>query len=52
MGDKISRGSEFAKTTMQAPSQAGRENSASLFFELKKGEMALNPENAVTRQGA
>ena len=52
VGDKISRGSEFAKITMQAPSQAGRENSASLFFELKKGEMALNPENAIARQGA
>jgi hypothetical protein len=42
----------ICKTTMQAPSQAERENSASLFFELKKGEMALNPENAIARQGA
>ena len=52
VGDKLSRGSEFAKITIPAPSQAGRENTASLFFELKKGEMALNPENAITRQGA
>lgn len=52
VGDKVTRGAEFAKTAMSAPSQAKGENSASLYFELKKGEMALNPESAIERPGA
>ena len=49
IGDKVKHGSEFAKIASQAPSSSNGENSASLHFELKKGEMALNPEVAIPR---
>lgn len=49
IGDKIKHGSEFAKIASQASSSANEEKSASLHFELKKGEMALNPEVAIPR---
>lgn len=51
VGDVISRGAEFAKVAVPTPSQAQGAKSASLYFELKKGEMALNPENAIERHG-
>lgn len=49
VGDKIKHGAEFAKIAVQDSSRAGEEKSASLHFELKKGEMALNPEAAISR---
>ena len=49
IGDKVKHGAEFAKIASQAPSSLHEENSASLHFELKKGEMALNPEIAIPR---
>lgn len=52
VGDRVAHGAEFAKIAAQASPPSKAENSASLYFELKKGEMALNPENAIERQGA
>mgnify|MGYP003621274740 CR=1 FL=1 len=45
VGDKIKHGADFAKIAAQPQ----EENSASLHFEMKKGEMALNPESAIRR---
>ena len=47
VGDKVPRGSNFANIGEQPPSAQLGENSAPLFFELKRGEMALNPEAAI-----
>jgi murein DD-endopeptidase MepM/ murein hydrolase activator NlpD len=49
VGERVARGAEFAKVAVQPAAQAGGENSASLHFELKKGEMALNPESVFNR---
>ena len=49
IGDRIKHGAEFAKIASQAPSSPDGEKTASLHFELKKGEMALNPEIAIPR---
>ena len=49
VGDKIKHGSDFAKVAVQNPSSGKEENSAFLHFELKRGEMALNPESAIRR---
>ncbi|MDL2279270.1 peptidoglycan DD-metalloendopeptidase family protein [Desulfovibrio sp. OttesenSCG-928-G11] len=49
VGDKIRAGSEFAKTAAEPSSPENGEKSAFLHFELKKGEMALNPESAINR---
>jgi Rod binding domain-containing protein/murein DD-endopeptidase MepM/ murein hydrolase activator NlpD len=51
VGERVRLGAEFAKIAAQPPAQAGGENSASLHFELKKGEMALNPESVFNRAG-
>ncbi|MDR2124502.1 MAG: peptidoglycan DD-metalloendopeptidase family protein [Desulfovibrio sp.] len=51
VGQRVGLGAEFAKVAAQPAAQAGGENSASLHFELKKGEMALNPENVFSRAG-
>jgi murein DD-endopeptidase MepM/ murein hydrolase activator NlpD len=48
-GDTIQRGTNFAKIDAQPLSGQSGENSAPLFFELKRGEMALNPEAAIRR---
>ena len=47
IGDKIKLGANFAKIAEQPASSSSGENSASLHFEIKKGEMALNPESAI-----
>lgn len=44
-GQQVPRGSNFAKVAVQPGSDAGAANSALLHFEIKRGEMALNPEN-------
>ena len=49
VGDRIRHGAEFAKLAAQADPGQNGENSASLYFEFKKGEMAINPENAIKR---
>ena len=49
VGDKVQHGSNFAKIAAQPSSSSDGENSASLYFEIKKGEMALNPESAIRR---
>ena len=49
VGDKIKHGANFAKIATQPSSSPDGENSAFLHFELKKGEMALNPESAIRR---
>ena len=49
IGDKVRHGAEFARVASQPSPAVNGENSASLHFELKKGEMALNPESAITR---
>ncbi|MDR2799969.1 MAG: peptidoglycan DD-metalloendopeptidase family protein [Desulfovibrio sp.] len=47
VGERVGHGAEFARLAAGSPSSQQGENSASLFFELKKGEMAVNPESAV-----
>ena len=49
VGDKVKRGTIFANIGTQASSAQAGENSAPLFFELKRGEMALNPEAAINK---
>ena len=49
VGDKIKHGANFAKIAAQPSSSPDGENSAFLHFEMKKGEMALNPESAIRR---
>ena len=49
VGDKIKHGANFAKIATQPSSSPDGENSAFLHFEMKKGEMALNPESAIRR---
>jgi Rod binding domain-containing protein len=49
VGDTLQRGTEFARIETQAPSAQWKENFAPLHFELKRGEMALNPEAAIKR---
>jgi murein DD-endopeptidase MepM/ murein hydrolase activator NlpD len=49
VGEKIKHGAEFASVATQPFPGAEGENSAILHFELKKGEMALNPESAIRR---
>lgn len=49
VGDKIAHGAEFAKIAAQPSGQGMAEKTAPLHFELKKGEMALNPESAIDR---
>ena len=49
VGDKIKHGANFAKIAAQPSSSPDGENSAFLHFEIKKGEMALNPESAIRR---
>lgn len=49
IGDKVKRGAKFAKIIENAPSSPEGEKTAFLHFELKKGEMALNPEIAIPR---
>jgi murein DD-endopeptidase MepM/ murein hydrolase activator NlpD len=49
IGEQVRHGAEFAKITAQPSPAVNGENSASLHFELKKGEMALNPESAINR---
>ncbi|MCL1939149.1 MAG: peptidoglycan DD-metalloendopeptidase family protein [Desulfovibrionaceae bacterium] len=49
IGEQIRHGAEFAKIMAQPSPTVNGENSASLHFELKKGEMALNPESAINR---
>ena len=44
-GEKIQRGANFASVASQPDSAAGAANSALLHFELKRGEMAVNPGN-------
>ncbi len=46
-GRKIQRGSNFAKVAAQPDPEAGAANSALLHFEIKRGEMALNPESVL-----
>ncbi|MDL2316007.1 peptidoglycan DD-metalloendopeptidase family protein [Desulfovibrio sp. OttesenSCG-928-A18] len=52
VGDQIRHGAEFAQVAAQPLASGNGENSASLYFELKKGEMAINPENAIRRLNA
>jgi septal ring factor EnvC (AmiA/AmiB activator) len=47
VGDAVARGTEFAKIRAQASATGKEENSAPLFFALKRGEVALNPEAAI-----
>ncbi|MDR2075427.1 MAG: rod-binding protein [Desulfovibrio sp.] len=49
IGDPVALGTEFAKIQAQSPASGKEENSAPLFFALKRGEMALNPETAIKR---
>ena len=49
VGDKIKHGADFAKIATQPSPSPDGENSAFLHFEMKKGEMALNPESAIRR---
>jgi len=49
IGEHIRHGAEFARITVQPSPAVNGENSASLHFELKKGEMAINPESAINR---
>ena len=49
VGDTIRAGAEFAKIAAEPTPAGNGENSALLHFELKKGEMALNPESAINR---
>ena len=48
-GDTVTRGMNFANISTQPLSTPVGENSAPLFFELKRGEMALNPEAAISK---
>jgi len=49
IGEHVRHGAEFARIAVQPSPTVNGENSASLHFELKKGEMALNPESALGR---
>ncbi|MDR2488130.1 MAG: peptidoglycan DD-metalloendopeptidase family protein [Desulfovibrio sp.] len=49
IGELIQHGANFAKIAAKPASSPDGENSAVLHFEMKKGEMALNPENAIRR---
>lgn len=49
IGSKVRHGAEIAQIAAQTSPSANGENSASLYFELKKGEMAINPESAIKR---
>jgi Rod binding domain-containing protein len=49
VGERVGHGAEFARLAAGSSSSPQGENSATLFFELKKGEMAVNPESAVER---
>jgi Rod binding domain-containing protein len=49
IGEHIRHGAEFARIAEQPSPAVNRENSASLHFELKRGEMAINPESAINR---
>jgi lysostaphin len=49
IGEQVRHGAEFARIATQPSPAVNGENSASLHFELKKGEMALNPESALGR---
>jgi murein DD-endopeptidase MepM/ murein hydrolase activator NlpD len=49
VGDKVRHGAEFAKLAAQDSSSTNEEKTASLHFEFKKGEMAINPESAIRR---
>ncbi|MDR3175950.1 MAG: peptidoglycan DD-metalloendopeptidase family protein [Desulfovibrio sp.] len=49
VGERVGHGAEFARVAAGSSASPQEENSASLFFELKKGEMAVNPESAVGR---
>jgi Rod binding domain-containing protein len=49
VGDVVGRGMEFARIQAQASPSGKEEISAPLFFALKRGEMALNPETAIKK---
>jgi hypothetical protein len=49
VGESVAHGANFAKIAAQPTSSADGANSAILHFEMKKGEMALNPESAIRR---
>lgn len=47
VGDAVAAGTPFAKVTANPGFIAEGEKTAPLFFEIKRGEMALNPEAAI-----
>ncbi|MDL2266519.1 peptidoglycan DD-metalloendopeptidase family protein [Desulfovibrio sp. OttesenSCG-928-G15] len=49
VGQEIGHGAEFARIAAQPSASKQGEKNASLHFELKKGEMSLNPESAIPR---
>ncbi len=49
VGDVIPGGANFAKVAAQPSSSPAGANSTQLYFEFKRGEMALNPESAIRR---
>jgi stage IV sporulation protein FA len=49
VGETVARGTEFAKIQAQTSPTGEKENSAPLFFALKRGEVALDPETALKR---
>lgn len=48
-GDILQAGTNFAKVKISSSEQEIPENSSSLFFALKRGEVAINPEVAIPR---
>ncbi|MDR2161329.1 MAG: peptidoglycan DD-metalloendopeptidase family protein [Desulfovibrio sp.] len=51
-GDKVARGTDFARIAAQPSSPEGEAKNSPLFFEVKRGEMALNPETAIKKPEA
>ena len=47
VGDTVEAGTPFAKVTANPGFMAEGEKTAPLYFEIKRGEMALNPEAAI-----
>jgi murein DD-endopeptidase MepM/ murein hydrolase activator NlpD len=52
VGDAVARGTEFAEIQAQDSPAGEKENSAPLFFALKRGEVALDPEKVLGRPSA
>lgn len=51
-GERVKHGAEFAQIAANPATTESGEKSSSLYFEIKRGEMAINPENAILHLSA